>query len=257
MKNIFEAPFVSEMRSTTANMYRLGWDERNGGNISMLLDEAEVAQYLDVSKVIRTIPIGFEAKALIGKYFIVTGTGKYFKNVDADPETNLGILRIAEDGCTAELLWGYKDGGKFTLKQRDLAWKWYEGKEAVKYLTVELALADTNFKTVTLALETASAMATEEGKTVNKLVFTAEGGKVYASVNPEKDAVATSGKEVDATKTLAITLNQTGTEYGEYNVTVSGEAVGVFKNVGATFGEYASSSATTPLTPFTVQAEMA
>ena len=114
MKNIFEAPFVSEMRSTTANMYRLGWDERNGGNISMLLDEAEVAQYLDVSKVIRSIPIGFEAKALIGKYFIVTGTGKYFKNVDADPETNLGILRIAEDGCTAELLWGYKDGGKFT-----------------------------------------------------------------------------------------------------------------------------------------------
>ena len=114
MKNIFEAPFVSEMRSTTANMYRLGWDERNGGNISLLLDEAEVAEYLDTTKVIRTIPIGFEAKALIGKYFIVTGTGKYFKNVDADPETNLGILRIADDGCTAELLWGYKDGGKFT-----------------------------------------------------------------------------------------------------------------------------------------------
>ena len=85
MKNIFEAPFVSEMRSTTANMYRLGWDERNGGNISMLLDEAEVAQYLDVSKVIRSIPIGFEAKPLIGKYFIVTGTGKYFKNVNLPP----------------------------------------------------------------------------------------------------------------------------------------------------------------------------
>ena len=114
MKNIFEAPFVSEMRKTTANMYRLGWDERNGGNISLLLDEAEVAEYLDVTKVIRTIPIGFEAKPLIGKYFIVTGTGKYFKNVDEDPETNLGILRIAEDGCTAELLLGYKDGGKFT-----------------------------------------------------------------------------------------------------------------------------------------------
>ena len=31
-----------------------------------------------------------------------------------DPETNLGIVRIAADGQTAELLWGYKDGGKFT-----------------------------------------------------------------------------------------------------------------------------------------------
>ena len=27
---------------------------------------------------------------------------------------NLGIIRIAKDGTTAELLWGYKDGGKFT-----------------------------------------------------------------------------------------------------------------------------------------------
>lgn len=113
-KNILEAPFVMEMREATANMYRLGWDERNGGNISYLLDEKEVAEYIDTTKVIRTIPTGFNADALIGKIFIVTGTGKYFKNVDKDPETNLGIVRIAKDGTTAELLWGYKDGGKFT-----------------------------------------------------------------------------------------------------------------------------------------------
>ena len=42
MKNILTAPFVEEMKRTTANMYRLGWDERNGGNISMMLDEKEV-----------------------------------------------------------------------------------------------------------------------------------------------------------------------------------------------------------------------
>ena len=114
MKNILTAPFVEEMRKTTANMYRLGWDERNGGNISYMLEESEVAEYLDLNNVIRTIPTGFDASELIGKIFIVTGTGKYFKNIDADPETNLGIIRIAKDGTTAELLWGYKDGGKFT-----------------------------------------------------------------------------------------------------------------------------------------------
>ncbi len=113
-KNILEAPFVQEMCRTTANMYRLGWDERNGGNISYLLKEEEVAEYLDLNEVIRTIPTGFDAKPLIGKIFIVTGTGKYFKNVEFDPETNLGIIRIASDGTTAELLWGYKDGGRFT-----------------------------------------------------------------------------------------------------------------------------------------------
>ena len=114
MKNILEAPFVREMCEATANMYRLGWDERNGGNISYLLEEKEVGEYLDLSKVIRTIPTGFDASALIGKIFIVTGTGKYFKNVEKDPEHNLGIVRIAKDGTTAELLWGWSDGGKFT-----------------------------------------------------------------------------------------------------------------------------------------------
>ena len=114
MKDIFEAPFLKKMCSTTSNTYRLGWDERNGGNISLMLDEAEVSEYLDTTKIIRTISTGFRADSLIGKYFLVTGTGKYFKNVEADPENNLGIIRIANDGTTDELLWGYSDGGKFT-----------------------------------------------------------------------------------------------------------------------------------------------
>ena len=118
MKNIATAPFVKEMCDTTANMYRLGWDERNGGNISYLLDEKEVAEYLDIKKVLRTIPLAgvneadFDVTPLIGKIFIVTGTGKYFKNVKEDPETNLGIIRVVKNGV--ELLWGYKDGGRPT-----------------------------------------------------------------------------------------------------------------------------------------------
>ena len=107
MKDILNAPFLKEFEKTASNMYRLGWDERNGGNISYLLKEEEVAEYLDIHNVIRNIP-------LAGKYFIVTGTGKYFKNVEDDPETNVGIFRVAQDGKSVELLWGYKDGGRFT-----------------------------------------------------------------------------------------------------------------------------------------------
>lgn len=114
VKNIFTASFMVEMQKTTMNMYRLGWDERNGGNISYLLDEKEVEEYLDLNQVIRTIPLGFDASPIRGKLFIVTGSGKFFKNVKDDPETNLGIVRIAADGKAAELLWGNKDGGRFT-----------------------------------------------------------------------------------------------------------------------------------------------
>ena len=114
MKDILTAPFVIEMVRTTANMYAHGWDERNGGNISLLLRESDVRDYVDVNTVLRTIPTGFFAPELAGKYFLVTGTGKYFKNVQYDPAANLGLIRIAADGTTAELLWGYSDGGQFT-----------------------------------------------------------------------------------------------------------------------------------------------
>lgn len=113
MKDIFSAPFIEAMKDTASNMYRLGWDERNGGNISYMLDEKEVGEYLDINSYLRVIPTGFDASKLSGKIFIVTGTGKYFKNVASDPETNLGIIKILDDGSAA-LLWGYKDGGRFT-----------------------------------------------------------------------------------------------------------------------------------------------
>lgn len=109
--NIIEAPFTQEMMKTTANLYRLGWDERNGGNISYLLKEEEVAPYLDVNAVIRAIPVKFDARALAGKYFIVTGSGKYFKNVADNPAENLGLIRVAQDGQNVELLWGLEGGG--------------------------------------------------------------------------------------------------------------------------------------------------
>ena len=114
MKEILTAPFMVEMIRTTTNMYAHGWDERNGGNVSLLLDEAEVADYLDPSHVLRTIPTGFTAPELEGRYFLVTGTGKYFKNIRYAPEVNLGIVRLTNKGEQAELLWGYADGGRFT-----------------------------------------------------------------------------------------------------------------------------------------------
>ena len=75
------------MIRTVTNMYDHGWNERNGGNVSLLPE---------------------------GKYFLVTGTGKYFKNVQVAPEVNLGLVRLTNGGETAQLLWGYADGGKFT-----------------------------------------------------------------------------------------------------------------------------------------------
>ena len=114
MYPIEEAPFLREVVDVISNMYRLGWDERNGGNLSYRLDPELTSQYLDLTAVKRRIDIGFDASALRGELFLVTGTGKYFKNVAACPAQNLGIFRVAENGSEIELLWGYEDGGKPT-----------------------------------------------------------------------------------------------------------------------------------------------
>ncbi len=114
MKDIMTAPFMVEMIRTCTNMYAHGWDERNGGNISLMLEESDVKEYGDVNRVLRTIPTGFSAPALEGKYFLVTGTGKYFKNVQYAPDVNLGLVKIVDGGENAQLLWGFSDGGKFT-----------------------------------------------------------------------------------------------------------------------------------------------
>ena len=114
MKDILTAPFITEMGHICTVMFEHGWDERNSGNISLLLTEAEVADYVDTTTVLREIPAGFAAPELAGKYFLVTGTGKYFKNVVRDPARNLGLVRLNAAGDTAELLWGFSDGGTFT-----------------------------------------------------------------------------------------------------------------------------------------------
>ena len=105
MKNFLESKFVKEVSEITNNMYHQGWDERNGGNISYLVDEMYVKEYFPKDEFIRDIPLGFKADEITrNKYFLVTGTGKYFKNVIKDPEENLGLVKIDNNGEIAQLL---------------------------------------------------------------------------------------------------------------------------------------------------------
>ena len=95
MNDFLNSRFVKEVSEITNNMYHQGWDERNGGNISYLIDEEYVREYFPKDKYIRDIEMGFTADEICrNKYFLVTGTGKYFKNVIKDP------VSLSEDGHT-------------------------------------------------------------------------------------------------------------------------------------------------------------
>ncbi len=111
MDNILNAPFLAEFCRLTDNMYRMGWDERNGGNVSMILEEEQILPYLDPARVLRTLPLSFDAREMAGRLLLVTGTGRYFRNVSLDPAANLGLFRIAADGRHIDVLWGFAPDG--------------------------------------------------------------------------------------------------------------------------------------------------
>jgi rhamnulose-1-phosphate aldolase len=102
---------MKELIRTCGTMFRLGWNERNGGNISIIIDGGEAARYLDTTVSLRNFDLDVDAAELEDKIFAVTRTGSYFRNVKADPEYNLGLIRIGRGGKSASLLWGFSRGG--------------------------------------------------------------------------------------------------------------------------------------------------
>ncbi len=93
----------------------LGWHERNGGNLSYRMKDEEVAEiksnFTDKNE---WQVIGTSVPNLAGEYFIVTGSGKFMRNVQLDPEANISIIEIDSSGEKFRILWGMRDGGRPT-----------------------------------------------------------------------------------------------------------------------------------------------
>ncbi len=47
MQNITQSWFVQGMIKATTDAWLKGWDERNGGNLTLRLDDADIAPYKD------------------------------------------------------------------------------------------------------------------------------------------------------------------------------------------------------------------
>ena len=66
-----------------------GWHERNGGNLTYRMKEEEVAECRPFfnAQPGEWVNMGVQADNLAGEYFITTGSGKFFRNVEPDPST--------------------------------------------------------------------------------------------------------------------------------------------------------------------------
>jgi len=104
--------FLKEIIKTSNDIWTKGWAERNAGNISVRLDTEELhCNFNNKSpwqKLSRQLP------GIGGDYFLVSGTGKYIRNIPVDPEASLGIIEVDKSGENYRTVWGYKDGGRPT-----------------------------------------------------------------------------------------------------------------------------------------------
>ena len=112
---VTDAEFVKQFVRMCDDGFNQGWHERNGGNLSyrMKLEEVEeVKELLDETTEFQ--PIGTEVKNLANEYFLVTGSGKYFRNVILAPEENICIIKVDETGTMFQICWGLVKGGRPT-----------------------------------------------------------------------------------------------------------------------------------------------
>ena len=113
--NILNAEFMEGFIRMADDGFRLGWHERNGGNLSYRIRQEEIEQVREELKADGLwTPIGTKVPGLSGEYFLVTGSGKFFRNISLDPEANIAIIELDQAGENYRILWGLKKGGRPT-----------------------------------------------------------------------------------------------------------------------------------------------
>ena len=102
-----DAEFVQGFIRMADDGWQQGWHERNGGNLSYRVKPEEVELVKENFEPKEFQPIGTTVPALAGEYFLVTGSGKYFRNVSMfaagfDFDLTFGLMHTVEK--SAEIL---------------------------------------------------------------------------------------------------------------------------------------------------------
>lgn len=109
---ILESKFVQGFIKMADDGYKQGWHERNGGNLSYRLKKEEVEAIRSrLNAPGEWLPVGTSVPGLAGEFFLVTGTGKYFRNIIVDPEACIAIIEVDDAGEKYRIRWGLVEGG--------------------------------------------------------------------------------------------------------------------------------------------------
>lgn len=102
---------IDEIKKTSGDMARRGWAESNGGNISLRLNEEHFTCFNDFKPKSEWVKLPVAMPEIAGERFLVTGTGRFLRNIEVFPEKNVGVIEIDSKGEAWQLLWGYEPAG--------------------------------------------------------------------------------------------------------------------------------------------------
>lgn len=111
---VLDAEFVQGFIRMANDGWEQGWHERNGGNLSYRIRPEEVEAVKEDFEPKEWQPIGTSVPKLAKEYFLVTGSGKYFRNVIIKPEDSICIIELDEKGENYRIVWGLVNGGRPT-----------------------------------------------------------------------------------------------------------------------------------------------
>ena len=111
---VLDAEFVQGFIRMANDGWEQGWRERNGGNLSYRIRSEEVEAVKEDFEPKEWQPIGTSVPKLAKEYFLVTGSGKYFRNVIIKPEDSICIIELDEKGENYRIVWGLVNGGRPT-----------------------------------------------------------------------------------------------------------------------------------------------
>ena len=112
---VLDAEFTQNFIRTCDDGWRQGWHENHGGNLSYRMTEAQTRLiHEDLAENQRWIPLDVAVQGLAGDHFLVTSSGKHFRNTIRKPAECLGIIEISADGRAYRARWGFGENAKPT-----------------------------------------------------------------------------------------------------------------------------------------------
>ena len=115
MSKVLNAKFFNEFIDMVDLCCALGWNERNGGNMSYRIATEDIEAIKDEFTFEKPwTSIGVTVANLASEYFLVTGSGKYFRYTKAEPEKSVCIAQLDEKGENYRIVWGLVEGGRPT-----------------------------------------------------------------------------------------------------------------------------------------------